>query len=74
MVYEYPSAAGTLRLMRDGQCWLVDFAGRRTGRWPSPDMAAVAVARHQSGLRDWDRRRADAPADLLDWRPLGELL
>jgi hypothetical protein len=74
MAYEYPSAAGTLWLMRDGRRWLVQFAGRRSGPWPSPDVAAKAVARHQSGLRDWDRRRVDAPEDLLDWRPLGESL
>jgi hypothetical protein len=32
------------------------------------------VARHRSGLADWDRRRIEAPDDLLDWRPLGDSL
>ena len=40
-------------------------------------VTAVAGAisyRHQSGLAVWDRRRIEAPEDLLDWRPLGESL
>ena len=74
MAYEYPSAAGTLRLERVGKRWLMHFAGHEGGRWPSPDIAAKAVARHESGMSDWDRRQLDAPEDLLDWRPLGESL
>ena len=74
MAYEYPSAAGTVRLVEVEGRWLLHFAGRRTGRWVSPDVAAKAVARHQSGLAVWDRKRVDAPEDLLDWRPLGESL
>ena len=71
MAYEYPSTAGTVRLVQVRNQWLCHFAGRRSGNWPSPDVAARAVARHQSGLTAWDRRREDAPEDLLDWRPLG---
>jgi hypothetical protein len=74
MAYEYPSAAGTVRLIQVHGRWLLHFAGRRSGRWPSPDEAARAVARHQSGLVAWDRRRIEAPEDLLDWRPLGDSL
>jgi hypothetical protein len=74
MAYEYPSAAGILRLMKVQGRWLVHFAGRRSGRWTSPDVAAKAVARHRSGLAEWDRKRAEAPEDLLDWRPLGDSL
>ena len=74
MAYEYPSAAGTLRLVRVEGRWLLHYGGRRSGRWPSPDVAAKAVARHRSGLPDWDRQPIDAPEDLLDWRPLGDSL
>jgi hypothetical protein len=74
MAYEYPSVAGTVRLVQVSGHWLLHFAGRRSGNWPSPDLAARAVACHQSGLAAWDRRRGDAPEDLLDWRPLGESL
>ena len=74
MAYEYPSAAGTVLLIQDRGHWLLHFAGRHSGGWPSPDAAAIAVARHQSGLAAWDRRRIEAPEDLLDWRPLGESL
>ena len=68
MAYEYPSAAGTVSLIQVQGRWLLHFAGRRSGRWPSPDMAATAVARHQSGLAAWDSRRIEAPEDLLDAR------
>jgi hypothetical protein len=74
MAYEYPSTAGTVRLMEVEGRWRLHFAGRRSGRWSSPDIAARAVARHQSGLAVWDRRRIEAPEDLLDWRPLGDSL
>jgi hypothetical protein len=74
MAYEYPSAAGTVSLIEVQGHWLLHFAGRRSGRWPTPDIAAKAVARHQSGLAAWDRRQIEAPEDLLDWRPLGESL
>jgi hypothetical protein len=74
MAYEYPSAAGTVLLVQDRCHWLLHFAGGRSGRWPSPDAAARAVAQHRSGLAAWDRRRIEAPEDLLDWRPLGDSL
>ena len=74
MAYEYPSAAGTVRLVQVEGQWLLYFAGRRSGRWASPDVAAKAVACHRSGLAAWDRKRVEAPEDLLDWRPLGESL
>ena len=71
MAYEYSSVAGTVQLVEEKGRWLLHFAGRRHGQWRSPDRAASAVARHRSGLPLWDRKRADAPEDLLDWRPLG---
>jgi hypothetical protein len=74
MAYEYPSAAGILLLTKVGGRWHVHFAGRQAGRWSSPDVAVQAVARHKSGLEEWDRKRVEAPADLLDWRPLGDSL
>ena len=74
MAYEYPSAAGTVRLIQVQGRWLLHFAGHRSGRWLSPDEAARAVARHRSGLAAWDSRRIEAPEDLLDWRPLGDSL
>ena len=61
MAYEYRSTAGTVLLVQTKDRWLLHFAGRRSGRWPSPDEAARAVARHQSGLAVWDRRRIEAP-------------
>ena len=74
MAYEYPSVAGRVSLVHIQGHWALHFAGHVCGRWSSPDIAARAVARHQSGLADWDRRRLEAPEDLLDWRPLGESL
>jgi hypothetical protein len=74
MAFEYPSKAGVVQLIRTDGHWLLHFMGQRAGHWRSPDVAARAVARHQSGLSAWDRRRLDAPEDLLDWRPLGESL
>jgi hypothetical protein len=74
MAYEYPSMAGTVRLVQVGDHWLLYYAGRRSGAWPTPDVAAKAVARHRSGLAAWDRQRTEAPEDLLDWRPLGDSL
>ncbi|HEY8290337.1 MAG TPA: hypothetical protein VIG49_13780 [Acetobacteraceae bacterium] len=44
-------------------------------QWPSPDAAVVAIARHRSGLSEWDNAPAqDVSADVLDWRALGESL
>ena len=71
MAYEYSSVAGTVRLVEEKGRLLLHFEGRRHRQWRSPDQAASAVARHRSGLPLWDRKRADAPEDLLDWRPLG---
>jgi len=74
MAYEYPSPAGVVQLIRTRGHWLLHFDGQRSGRWPSPDLAARAVSTHQSGLSAWDHRRLEAPEDLLDWRPLGDSL
>ena len=74
MAYEYPSSAGTIRLIQVRGRWLLHFDGRHAGAWPSADAAAQAVARHRSGLPHWDRQRTEVPEDLLDWRPLGESL
>ena len=74
MSFEYPSTAGVVQLINADGRWLLRFQGRRAGAWNSPDQAARAVARHQSGLSTWDHRRVDAPEDLLDWRPLGDSL
>jgi len=74
MAYEYPTAAGVLRLLRIQRRWALQFHGRQLGQWRSPDAAAIAAARHQSGLSEWDRGRSDVSDDLLDWRPLGESL
>ncbi len=74
MAYEYTSVAGTVRLVEEEGRWLLCFAGRRRGHWRSPDQAASAAARHRSGLPLWDKKQADAPEDLLDWRPLGPSL
>jgi len=74
MAYEYPTPAGVLRLFRVQRHWAVQFKGHRSGDWQSPDAAAVAVARHRSGLAEWDGQRSDVSDDLLDWRPLGESL
>ena len=74
MAFEYPTSAGVVRLIRTEGRWLLHYAGRRRGAWPSPDAAARAVAQHQTGLPSWDRKRVDVPGDLLDWRPLAESL
>jgi hypothetical protein len=71
MAYE---AKGVLRLLRIQRRWALQFNGRRLGRWRSPDAAASAAARHQSGLAEWDRHRLEVSSDLLDWRPLGDSL
>jgi hypothetical protein len=74
MAYEFPTAAGVLRLHRDRRAWFVEFRGARHGPWPSADAAARAVARNPSGVLAEDRARPDVSEDLLDWRPLGESL
>jgi hypothetical protein len=72
MAFEYPTDARVLRLVRRKRRWTFRFNGRENGAWCSPDEAATAVARHQSGLAEWDQGRLDVPEDLLKWRPLGE--
>ena len=74
MPYEYPAAAGLLRLSKVRGRWLLHFGGRQVGGWPSAEAAAKAVARRQSGHPEWDRKGDWAPEDLLDWRPLGDSL
>ena len=63
-----------LRLIRMGRSWLIDFNGRRRGRWPSPDAAAKAASTHKTGLSEWDRKQLHVSDDLLRWRPLWESL
>jgi len=74
MAYEYQTSKGVLRLLRIQRRWALQFNGRRLGQWRSPDAAAIAAARHQSGLSEWDRHRLEVSDDLLDWRPLDESL
>jgi hypothetical protein len=74
MAYEYPTMQGVLRLRRIRMGWAAEFKGREFGAWRSPDAAAIALARHRSGLAEWDRERSDVSDDLLDWRPLGDSL
>jgi hypothetical protein len=58
--------------VRVGRRWIAEFNGARGERWNSPRAAARAVAQHRSGIAAWDDKRLPAPADPLDWRPLGE--
>ena len=74
MAYEYAAEAKIIRLTKSRRVWQVEFNGRRGGSWNSPDAAAKAAAVHASGLSDWDRTQLYAPADVLDWRPLGDSL
>jgi hypothetical protein len=74
MAYEFSSADGVLRLVRKQRQWIVDFNGDQAGPWRSPDAAVQALARHRSGLAEWDEGKSVVPDDLLDWRPLGESL
>ena len=72
MAFEYPSSAGTVRLAKVGRAWAVQFVGKKRGRWGSPDAAAKAVARHKTGLPQWDDQREPVSQDIIDWRPLGD--
>jgi hypothetical protein len=74
MAFEYPTGSSCLRLARRNRRWAVQFNGRRNGQWHSAEAAATAVARHETGLAEWDRALFDAPDDLLKWRPLGDSL
>jgi hypothetical protein len=74
MAYEYPVVEGTVQLIREGQRWAFEFNGSRRGRWQSPDDAAMAAARHRTGLPEWDQSRLRVSEGLLRWRPLGDSL
>jgi hypothetical protein len=74
MAYEHKTAAGVIRLLRVQRRWAIQFKDARVGAWHSADAAAIAAARHLSGLSEWDCDRDEVSGDLLDWRPLGESL
>jgi hypothetical protein len=74
MPFEYKDKSGTVRLARQQRYWAIQFNGRQWGRWLSPDAAATAASHHKTGLSEWDRASFDVPADILDWRPLGDAL
>ena len=74
MALEYWTPMGVLRLCNKRQRWSVQFNDREFGRWSFPDAAVLAVARHDTGLLEWDRAECYAPDDLLDWRPSGASL
>ncbi len=74
MAFEYRTAAGVVLLIRTQRRWALYYAGVRREGWATPDAAAIAVAQHRTGLPRWDRNRAVVPADLSDWRPLGDSL
>lgn len=72
MAYEYPTSAGVVRLTEAGHTWTVRFVGKHLGHWRSSDDAAEAVARHETGLQQWDDLDEPVSQDIIDWRPLGE--
>ena len=72
MAFEYPTSAGTVRLAKTGHGWAVQFVGKKRGRWRSADDAVQAIARHKTGLPQWDNNREPVSQDIIDWRPLGE--
>jgi hypothetical protein len=72
VAFEYPTSAGPVRLVGTARGWTIHFNNRTHGQWRSADEAAVAVARHETGLAEWDQKRLPTPEDLIDWRPLGE--
>ena len=72
MAFEYPTSAGMVRLIKIGKTWKVRYAGQRKGQWHSPDAAIRAVARHKTGLKDWDSQHEPISSDIIDWRPLGD--
>lgn len=73
MAYEYPTAGGVARLLRVGAPWMLDFNGNERGQWPSPDAAATAASRHQTGLAEWDHEQLWYRMTCC-WRPLGDSL
>ena len=72
MAFEHPTSAGVVRLTTRARKWELRFAGKRRGRWQSPDEAADAVAQHRTGLPEWDDRSELVSEDIIDWRPIGE--
>lgn len=74
MAFEHPTSVGLARLTKVGRVWTFSYVGEKRGRWRSPDEAARAVARHKTGLPQWDKRREPVSQDLIDWRPLGKSL
>jgi hypothetical protein len=72
MAFEYPTPVGVVWLSKARGAWTVRFTGKGHGRWRSPDAAAKAVARHQTGLPQWDGQREPVSQDIIDWRPLGD--
>ncbi len=67
--YEYHTKAGLLRLSKIGERWAVEFNEVLCGHWHSPDEAAFAAARHETGVPEWDRARLAVPDDLGRWKP-----
>jgi hypothetical protein len=72
MGFEFPTSAGTVRLDKAGRGWAVRYVGKKRGLWRSPDDAAIAVARHKTGLPQWDECREPVSQDIIDWRPLDD--
>ena len=57
MAYEFSTEAFLLRLIRRKRQWIVQFNGYQNGDRRSPEAAAIAVARYEPGLAEWDRGR-----------------
>ena len=74
MAFEFPTRGGTLRLLRTGSTWAVEFNGCRRSHWTSADDAVTAAVNHTTGVAEWDRTQFVVPDDLLRWRPIGENL
>lgn len=74
MALEYPTRRGVLRVSRRGRQWIIEFEGRRRGRWKNRDDAVIAAARHTTGLPAWDQGPCWISDDPLRWRPVGESL
>ena len=74
MAFEFPTHGDTLRLLRTGCKWAVEFKGSRRTRWTFVDDAAMAAVRHATSLPEWDRAQFIVPDDLLCWQPIGENL
>jgi len=72
MAFEHPTSTGVVCLTMRARNWELRFAGKRRGRWQSPDEAADAVAQHRTGLPEWDDSSEPVSRDIIDWRPIGE--